>query len=119
MAREAHTQAAILVAWGAHPRVRVWRQNTGVGWFANGEPARKDDPGAYPVKFGVPGCPDILGVIGPEGRFLGIEAKAPNGVQSDDQKRFQRVFTALGGVYILARSVADVDRALAEIGLTR
>lgn len=109
---------AILSTWGAHPRLRIWRANTGVGWFAGGAPARKTDPGAYPVHFGTPGQADISGLVLPAGRRLEIECKAKTR-QSDDQKSFQRMIENFGGLYVLARSLEDVDRALAALGVTR
>jgi hypothetical protein len=100
----------ILEAWGAHPRVRLARINTGKGY----------PPGSDRlVTFGVPGTPDICGVLAPQGRWLGIEVKSAEGRQRRDQQRFQRVITRFGGVYILARSVEDVDRALAGLWVTR
>ena len=38
-----------------------------------------------------------------------IEVKAPNGKQSDDQKIFESSIRNAGGVYILARSLEDVE----------
>jgi hypothetical protein len=116
---ESHLQASILLAWGAHPRVRLARQNTGVGWFAKGEPARKTDPEAYPVKFGTPGQADITGIIAPNGLRLEIECKTERGRQSDEQKLWERLITRFGGVYVLARSLQDVDDALAALGIYR
>jgi hypothetical protein len=116
---EKSIQNAILTAWGAHSRVRLARLNVGVGWFAAGKPARKGDPGAYPVKFGIPGMADLCGVIAPEGRLLCIEVKAAKGKQRAAQESFERIVRAFGGVYVLARSVDDVDAALAGLGLTR
>jgi hypothetical protein len=109
----------ILSTWGAHPALRIWRTNTGVGWFKNGEPARKSDRDAYPVKFGTPGQGDISGLVGPSGRRLEVECKTERGRQSDDQKSFQRMIENFGGLYVLARSLEDVDRALAEMGVKR
>lgn len=116
---EAFVQFEILKAWGAHPRLRVARVNTGVGWFNDSGPCRKTDHGARPVKFNPPGTADIVGLIAPTGQLLMVEVKSETGRQSDDQKRMQRVVTAMGGVYILARSVADLDAALAPLGITR
>lgn len=53
------------------------------------------------------GTPDIIAVL-PGGVFCGIECKTSRGVQSADQVLFQKRIEALGGVYILARSVDDV-----------
>lgn len=57
------------------------------------------------------GCADILGVM-PDGtgRILAVEVKTPKkGVQSADQILFERRLKRAGGVYILARSVEDVE----------
>jgi hypothetical protein len=105
---ERDVQHAILQAWGAHPRLRIARVNTGAAWMK----------GRY-VRFGVPGTADICGVIAPTGRFLAIEVKSVTGKQREAQLTFQRVVEAMGGLYVLARSVSDVDAALAAVGITR
>lgn len=46
------------------------------------------------------------------GRFVALELKAANGVQSEAQKQFQARVIALGGIYILARSVDELRAAL-------
>ncbi len=109
---EAEIQSAVLEAWGAHPRLRLVRVNTGVGWYAKGQPARKSDAGAYPVKFNPAGTPDIVGIIAPSGRVLTMEIKTPRGKQSEEQQRAQRIITAFGGVYAVIRSLADADAVL-------
>jgi hypothetical protein len=112
-------QVAVLEAWGAHPQLRLVRVNTGVGWFARGEPARKTDPGAYPVRFNPQGTADVVGLIAPTGRLLMIECKSATGRQSPEQATMERIVTRFGGLYVLARSVADVDSAFAALGITR
>jgi hypothetical protein len=119
MGAEAFVQTAVLEAWGAHPMLRLARINTGVGWFANGQPARKTDRDAYPVRFNPKGTADLVGLMLPHGRMLMIECKGPGGRQSAEQKVMQRVVTRFGGLYVVARSVADVDAALAQVGITR
>lgn len=119
MTLERSIQHEILLAWGAHPRLRFSRINTGVAWFANGQPARKTDPGARPVRFNPKGTADIVGLIAPAGRLLMIECKTATGRQSPEQKTMQHVITKHGGLYILARSLSDVDAALAAVGITR
>lgn len=114
---EATIQHSILQAWGAHPGLRIWRQNTGVGWFCNGKPARQKDPGAYPVAFGIPGQGDLSGLV--NGRRLEIECKTARGVQSDAQKAFEAMILRFGGIYLVARSLADVDAFFATLGISR
>ena len=75
-----------------------------------------------PMFFGLPGSPDILGMLA-GGRFVGVECKQPLGPkggdshsrQSDDQKAFQRECERVGGLYVLARSVDDVIEALDKL----
>ena len=98
----------ILKTWGAHPRIRMARVNTGAAMIKG-----------RMVRFGIPGTADICGLIAPTGRFLAIEVKTATGKQRDAQVTFQRVVTAMGGLYVLARNLSDVDQALAAIGITR
>jgi len=105
---EAQVQFQILSLWGAHPRLRIARMNTGAAVLK----------GRF-VRFGVPGTADIVGLIAPTGRMLQIECKAARGKQRDAQLVMQRVVTAMGGLYIVARRIEDVDEALAALGITR
>lgn len=98
---ERDAQHAILKAWGAHPRLRIARVNTGAAVIHG-----------RLVRFGVPGTADIVGLITPSGRMLMIEVKAAKGKQREAQVVMQRVITAMGGLYIVARSLADADAAL-------
>ena len=43
------------------------------------------------------------------GRTVYIEVKRPKGTQSDDQLDFQADIEAHGGLYVVARSVEDVE----------
>lgn len=102
MRRESETQAAILGYLATRRDIRAARMNTG---------AARDQRGHF-IRFGVPGQADILGIIAPHGRVLAIEVKSQRGQQSQQQRRFQAMIEKFGGLYILARSVADVERAL-------
>jgi len=57
------------------------------------------------------GWPDITGLT-PEGRFLGVECKSPTGRQSPVQKQMEQSIRQRNGIYILARSIDDVEQAL-------
>ena len=57
------------------------------------------------------GWPDITGLL-PDGRFIGVECKAPGGRQSPAQKRMEAEISKRNGIYVLARSVEDVTRAI-------
>ena len=105
---EARVQHDILLAWGCHPMLRIARINVGAAKIR----------GTF-VRFGVPGTADIVGLMLPHGRMLQIECKTATGKQRKAQEVMQRVITRWGGLYIVARSVQDVDQALAAIGITR
>lgn len=51
----------------------------------------------------------------PGGAFCAIEDKAAHGRLSDAQKRYRERVEAMGGIYIEARSAADVRAALVAI----
>ena len=117
------------------PHVRIWRQNTGAGVGMN-EVRRAieclrigDIKGAIahlgrPMKFGVVGGGDLSGIVYravdaafPKiiGQRIEVEVKVGKDKQSDEQRAFAQMLTAHGGLYIVARSVEDVVRALAGI----
>ncbi len=91
-------------------RIMAFRMNSGV--------AKMD--GRF-VRFGVPGMADILAFRKVDGypeegggsiNVLWIECKAPKGLQSQLQRSFQQQVEAEGHVYILARSIEDVEAVL-------
>ena len=114
--KEHDLQTEILKKYGALPWLRIWRQNTGVavGMSVIAQARRLGVlPDHLPVtRYGTPGQPDIMGIIGPNGRFLGIECKSEKGKQSPEQMTWQRMIESLGGLYILAKSIEDVEEAL-------
>ena len=59
------------------------------------------------------GWPDITGLL-PSGRFIGVECKAPQGRQSLQQKRMEQAIRDRNGIYVLARSVEDVQKGIAD-----
>ena len=66
------------------------------------------------MKFGVPGSGDLAGWIHINGRavVLHIEVKVGRDRQRDKQRIFERVLTAHGGIYVIAKNVED---CLAEL----
>lgn len=100
-------QNQILQRIGSHPKIRVMRQNTGALTNMQGRL----------VRFGIPGCSDIIGIIAPSGRWLAVEVKSPIGKQSEQQKNFQAMIEAFGGIYVLARSIEPVIESLRKIGI--
>lgn len=65
----------------------------------------------YFVKFGFPGCPDIM-VLLPSGRTLWIEVKSAKGALSQAQKDFKEKCDRLGVPHLVARSWDDVEAFL-------
>lgn len=91
----------VLVAVSALPHTHCWRNNTG----------RLPDRNGRWVSFGVPGSGDVLGCH--RGHAIAIETKrSKGGVQSDQQKLFERAWRNAGGVYILS---TDADEVLAVL----
>lgn len=105
--------------------VRVWRQNTGGGIGMSTvkqavsllQRNRVSDAITLllsrPMKWGIAGCGDISGVIGPSGRRLEIEIKTPNDRQSKEQQAFELLMQSHGAVYLLGH---DVEQCLRELG---
>lgn len=88
-----------------------WRNNTG---------AFKREDGHF-YRFGQSGSPDIFVVKAlPEicppneqyGQIYGIEVKAPKGKQSPAQEEWQKRFEEAGGVYLVTRSLEDLQKEL-------
>lgn len=98
-AKESDVQRAIL-DWLAYHHVFHYRNNSG-GF---------KDTNQHFYRFGALGSPDIVCVV--NGRYVGIEVKASDGRQSDAQKEFQVRLEAAGGLYILAKSIDDIERSL-------
>lgn len=108
--RESDVQRSI-IGWLKLRRIPHWRNNTG------GVQAEYKGRSRF-IRFGEPGLPDIV-CIAPGGVFVGIECKRPLGPkggsggseQTTDQRLVQIGIEQAGGVYILARSLADVAGA--------
>lgn len=98
---EAAALVEVLKALRAHPGV-AWceRQNSGVARI-----------GSRFVRFGWPGCPDVLGQL-KDGRLLGVEVKAQAGRLRPEQAVFLERIRAAGGVAFVARDLRDVMREL-------
>ena len=56
-----------------------------------------------------------LTCIGPRGKFMEVEVKAPDGVLSKDQKEYAANLYLRNHVYIVARSVEDVVEAINDL----
>lgn len=96
---EAAALVEVLKALRAHPAVS-WaeRQNSGAA-----------NVGGRFIRFGWPGCSDILGMLR-NGKFLAVEVKAPTGKLRPEQAVFLERIRDAGGVAFVARDCRDVIR---------
>jgi hypothetical protein len=99
---EKSTQAAIL-EWLGYRRIFHYRNNSGGFRDAN----------KHFYRFGALGSPDIVCVIG--GIYVGIEVKDLKGRQNPNQVEFQSQLEKAGGIYVVARSIEDVEAALSPL----
>ena len=99
--KEAAALVEVLHALRTHPSV-AWceRMNSGAARM-----------GARFVRFGWPGCPDVLGQL-KDGRLLGVKVKGPTGRLRPAQALFLERIRTAGGVAFLARDYRDVLREL-------
>jgi hypothetical protein len=88
--------------WLKKQGIFAWRNNSGTLWTSG-----------QPVSFGYSGSSDILGIL-PTGQMLAVECKSPTGRQSAKQKKFEEKIKASNGVYLLVRSVEELERGLSE-----
>lgn len=87
-------------------------------WRANNTPVpmsrlnkftkKRDFTGFRPG--GIKGIPDINCIY--DGLYIGLEVKALDGTQSQDQKNIQELIERAGGVYKIVRSVDDVAKII-------
>lgn len=102
---EGEIQAAIRLAVGSLPDVRLWRNNTG---------ALRDARGRQ-VRYGLAvGSADLIGVVGPHGRFVAIEVKSAGGSVTGDQSLWLETVRRMGGVAGVARSVEEALALIEE-----
>lgn len=116
MTREHTIQNAILRTFGTRPDLRIWRMNTGRASFGGrsvqfGVPGQADLTGILPVEVYCPRCIELIARLGVR---LEIEVKSETGRQSEDQQNYQAIIERFGGLYVLARSVEDVNNAIEE-----
>jgi hypothetical protein len=98
--RYCHTLARVT---GSFPH---WRNNVGMLYR-----------GGRPIRFGVPGLPDIFAVLPPYGRLIGIECKTRLGTLSQDQVRVHQELREAGAAVLVVRSLDDLRRELRALGL--
>lgn len=99
---EAVIQRQIL-AWLKESGLLHWRQNSGVV-FA----------GHRRILLGEEGLPDIIVIVPPAGRLLGLEVKSAKGKLRPGQLDFKKRCEATGATYKVVRSLTQAMDAVAE-----
>ena len=106
--REAEIQDRVRLELGdptRYPELVLWRNNVG----------QMIDKDGRRVVFGVggKGAADLIGMWA--GRFVALELKTDKGKQTDEQRKFEQLVLARGGVYAVLRSVEDARAWAAEM----
>lgn len=123
MTSEKRVLAETLIELSAMPDTLLWRNNTGQAWQGRRAEGRvgstvRIEPGmvilrnARPVRFGLEGSGDIIGVT--RCRPVAVETKTESGTQRQAQVMFERAWVRCGGIYILARSAAEARDKIEE-----
>lgn len=96
----------VLLTLSKLPYCRVWSNNTGVG---------RDLSSERIIRFGLKGSSDIIGIY--KGLFLAVEVKTGGAVQTQDQKRFQKMIDTMGGIYVVCRetNVKQIETRIEDV----
>lgn len=83
--------------WLNEHGIAAWPRNTGAYKIGNSF-----------IRYGKVGSADIEGLL-PDGRHLEIETKSKTGVHRNKQKDFQKMIERNNGLYLLIRSVSELE----------
>lgn len=78
-----------------------------IAWFARMNSGACKDPRGQLIRFGFPGCPDILGQL-KDGRFLALEVKRPGGKPTKAQSEFLRKVFLNHGIGLVIDDVTQI-----------
>ncbi len=70
----------------------------------------RDDGRVSFIKNSKLGSPDIICCF--RGKFVGLEVKGDKGVQTNEQKEFQKKLEQVGGEYHVVKSLDDVKKII-------
>lgn len=93
-----------ILDWLKQTGLLHWRQNSGTVMF-----------GYRKILLGMEGLPDILIVVPPLGRVLGLEVKSAKGTLRPAQKAFRASLEAVGGHYRVVRTLKESMDAVAGV----
>lgn len=92
-----------ILRWLGTTGLLHWRQNSGK------VPVR-----GRMIRLGPDGISDIVVIVPPNGRMLGLEVKSARGVLRKAQRLFRARLEASGGIYMVVRSVPEAMGAVAQ-----
>lgn len=81
-----------------------WRQNSGIIFAGN-----------RAIRLGESGLPDIVVIVPPGGRLLGLEVKSANGRLRPDQALFEEKAKQAGADYVVVRTLNQAMDAVAAV----
>ena len=91
----------ILLYLSSVDKCRAWENVTGTGYTMDLSRI---------ISFGLKGSADILGCW--DGKFIAIEVKTGNAVQTKQQRMFEQMINHCGGLYLVARCLEDVKEKI-------
>lgn len=106
---EAALTYEIRLALGLEPDLVLWRNSTGVA-------KHPDDTGRVRTqRFGLAvGSADLVGILGPSGRFFALEVKTSEGRLTSEQTAWLALVRKRGGFACVVRGVDEARAALAR-----
>lgn len=109
----AHTALvrSILAAIGAEPDVLVSMNESGRARYMGRDGSEWFVPYGYPT---AEGGPDLLILLAPRGRLVGLEVKTGSGVTTSAQRAAHEAMRRFGALVYVVRSVDDARRALED-----
>lgn len=106
---EAYLQAAIRLALGLEEGLALWLNPAGIAEHTNAAGRSQR------TRYGVgKGGADLIGVLGPTGRFVALEVKTESGRLKPHQAAWLALVRKLGGFACVVRSVGDARAAIAR-----
>jgi hypothetical protein len=89
-------------------QILVWLESTGLLYW------RQNAGFVGHITLGPPGISDIVVILGPNGRFLGLEVKSAVGRLRPEQKSFRDRLESSGGIYCVVRTLAEAQEAVRQ-----
>ena len=94
--------SAIRLELGREPDLTLWPV----------QPGGIHDGSGRPMRCGPVGMSDLIGILAPAGRWIGLEVKTGKGKLRPDQVLFHDLLRSRGGFCCVVRSVEDARAAL-------